>query len=144
MKCVVDDILWIGNAADARNVTSLYQNDIAAVVDLAIEEPPASLSRELIYFRIPIEDGSGNNKELLDTAIQMVAFLIDRKIRTIVCCSAGISRSPAIACAAISIVYSQTLEESLTRLVDSTNCDVSPALWSAISEICKANRKLFS
>jgi len=41
--------LWIGNALESRDLTRVLELGMEALVDLAIEEPPASLVRELTY-----------------------------------------------------------------------------------------------
>lgn len=54
------DRLFIGNAMDARDLQLLDDNRIVALVDLAVNELPAHLARDMIYCRIPINDGDGN------------------------------------------------------------------------------------
>ena len=71
--------LFIGNAVDARDLRLLYDNRIAAVVDLAANEPPAQLARDMIYCRIPIIDGDGNPSEIIETAIHCVISLGRKK-----------------------------------------------------------------
>jgi protein-tyrosine phosphatase len=134
---VVDDSLWIGNAADARNALVLHEHGINVVIDLALDEPPAVLPRDLIYLRFPIVDGLENDRSLLTAAIKTTAILLslpDFKIT--VCCSAGLSRSPAIVAAAIAVNRGQSAEEALGEVTARATCDVSPALWTEISDIC--------
>jgi hypothetical protein len=45
--------LYLGNLSDARNAASLSAADIGAVVDLALNEAPAALPRELVHCRYP-------------------------------------------------------------------------------------------
>ena len=47
----------LGHALDIREPRALFDVGIRAVVDVAIEEPPVALPRELIYCRFPIHDG---------------------------------------------------------------------------------------
>ena len=54
------DLLWVGHALDVREPRPLFDAGIAAVVDVAFEEPPAQLPRGLIYCRFPLNDGGGN------------------------------------------------------------------------------------
>ena len=128
--------LFIGNAVDARDLRLLYDNRIAAVVDLAANEPPAQLARDMIYCRIPIIDGDGNPSEIIETAIRCVISLIENDIRTLVACSAGMSRSPAIAAAAMAIVARCPPDNCLTAITTSGPHDVSPVLWTRVKHVC--------
>jgi protein-tyrosine phosphatase len=96
------------------------------------------LVRELIYCRIPLTDGGGNSQEQLSLAIESVAALLQRKVPCFVYCGAGMSRSPAIVAAPVSLVDRQSPEEALQRLIRGQPHDVSPALWR---DICDAIRK---
>lgn len=60
MRRVVDTSLFIGHAGDLRDLRALHAAGIAAVVDLAANEPPATLTRDLAYCRLPLVDGPGN------------------------------------------------------------------------------------
>ena len=59
------DLLWISNAIDIRSPKKLFDAGISAVVDVAYEEQPAQLPRELIYCRFPVNDGGGNRQAVL-------------------------------------------------------------------------------
>jgi len=61
--------LWLGNARDGRDLRAILDAGIQAVVDLAFEEPPAVLVRELTYCRFPLLDGAGNPPWLLRAAV---------------------------------------------------------------------------
>jgi protein-tyrosine phosphatase len=95
--------VWVGHAGDGRAFRKLFDLGIRAVVQLAAEEPAIQTPRELVYFRFPLMDGTGNDLELLDLAIRSVASLIRKGILTLVCCGAGMSRSPAIVAAALTV-----------------------------------------
>ena len=88
--------LWIGNALEARDLARVLELEIEALVDLAIEEPPASLVRELTYCRIPLLDGAGNPPEKLRLAVETVTSLLRAQTPTLVACGAGMSRSQAL------------------------------------------------
>jgi protein-tyrosine phosphatase len=125
--------LWIGNALEARDLARVLELGIEALVDLAIEEPPASLVRELIYCRIPLLDGAGNSPQKLRLAVETVSSLIRAKIPTLVACGAGMSRSPAIAAVAIATGERVNPDEVLQRIVAGFPHDVSPALWQEVT-----------
>ena len=94
MRQVGEYPLWIGTARDARDIRAVLDADIEAVVDLAMEEPPVALTRELVYLRFPLLDGEGNPVWLLRSAVVAVSQLIAARVPTLVACSAGMSRSP--------------------------------------------------
>ena len=48
--------LCLGSARDGRDNRAILDSGIQAVVDLAREEPPTVLVRELAYCRLPLAD----------------------------------------------------------------------------------------
>jgi protein-tyrosine phosphatase len=134
---VVPRKLWIGNARDGRDARVLLANEIQCVVDLAMEEPPAQLPRELMYCRIPLSDGGGNSPPILHTALETVATLMRNGIPILVCCSGGMSRSPAIAAIVLSTFGERNALEWLSDMRRSNPVDVSPSLWNELADIMK-------
>ena len=129
MREIIPEKLWIGNAMDARNVSRIHDRRIRAIVDLAREEPLPRLTRDLTYCRFPIADGQGNAPELLSAAITTNILLICKQIPSLVACSAGMSRSPAIVAASLALVRGQSPDAVLRELIDGYPHDVSPPLW---------------
>ncbi len=127
--------LWLGHAGDARDSDGLLSAGLIAVVDLALEEPPARLIRELIYCRFPLYDGPGNPPWLLRAAVETVAAMLHSGAPTLVSCGAGLSRSPCIAGAAIARVRGCPAEEGLAVALGSAPADISPALWAEVRAI---------
>ncbi len=124
--------LWLGHVGDARDLVAIHAAGIVAVVDLALNEPPASLPRDLVYCRFPLVDGSENPRWLLRAAVEAVAGLLRSDVPTLVYCSACMSRTPAVAAAAIAAARGCPAEEGLALVTRSAPADVSPALWSEI------------
>ncbi|MBR9801575.1 dual specificity protein phosphatase family protein [bacterium] len=124
--------VWIGNAGDARDLRRVHAEGLAAIVDLAAEEPPVPVTRELMYFRVPLMDGAENDSICLNLAINTVFQLITRQVPTLVACSAGMSRSPLIVAAAISRVERISLETALERITMQGAVDLSPGLLAAV------------
>jgi Predicted protein-tyrosine phosphatase len=127
--------LFLGNALDARNLRQLHELRIAAVIDLALEEQPAQLSREIAYCRFPLADGVGNPSWLLRAAIETTLSLVDQSINTLVACSGGMSRSPSIVAAVLSIAHHRDPDECLLELVRNHPREVSPPLWADVKEL---------
>ena len=124
--------LWIGNAADIRDMSKIHSSGIEAIVDLAMDELPAYVTRDLVYCRFPILDGAGNSAWLLRSAVSTVCELIRSGVPTILSCSAGMSRSLCIAAAAISQVRQVAPSDALMLTTRAAASDISPALWSDI------------
>lgn len=102
---------------------------IAAVVDLAMEEEPAKLPRDVIHCRIPLVDGAGNRPEVLRLAVHTVVALLESRTPTLVACSAGMSRAPVVAAVAVAIQRKQPPEQTLRELAQRVPHDVSMSLW---------------
>ncbi|MCA9176466.1 MAG: hypothetical protein KDB14_18390 [Planctomycetales bacterium] len=165
MRAIVPGVLWVGNALEARDVAGVLAAGISVVIDLAIEEPPIQFPRDVAYCRFPLLDGAGNGDAVLRSAIDTAAHLIAASQPTLVACSAGVSRSPAIASAALAKALSLDLKTSLARVAGigppgltrvacdggptsppgltrvacdggpTSPCDISPGLWADICRV---------
>lgn len=135
MHQIKPHLLWIGHAGDGRDIPAVIDTGIRAIVQLAMEEPPLLPPRDLIFCRFPLLDGTGNDPVLLRLAIHAVAILQRSRIATLVCCGGGMSRSPAIAAAALSAVEQMPLDECLKIVAEFYQADVLPGLWE---EVCSA------
>lgn len=105
------------------------------MVDLAINELPAQLGRELVYCRFPLNDGDGNSDALITLAIRTIASLIRHQTPTLVACSAGMSRAPCIAAGSISLLTGRDPDECLMQLITDAPNDVSPILWAHVKRV---------
>jgi len=132
MHQVAPHRLWIGNALDARDLLRLYELEIAAVIDLALEEKPAQLGREIVYCRFPLVDGAGNSPVVLRAAVEMTVRLIEQQVPTLVACGAGMSRSPAVVAVALSTINGRAPDECLAAIVEGQPHDVSPLFWNEL------------
>ena len=121
--------LWISSSLEARDLRLVLGLGVEAIVDLAIQEMPLPVTRELVYLRIPIVDGGGNDSRLLCTVIDGLVQLIRHQIPVLVVCSAGMSRSPAIAAAALSLLQCRPPEMLLQEIAARMPHDVHPHLW---------------
>ncbi len=136
MREIVPKLLWIGNAREARELSSVLEAGIEAMVDLAWEEISPSLTRDVIYCRFPLLDGAGNQPHCLRAAIDAVVSLVEKQIPTLVFCGAGMSRSPAIAAAALALSRGDPLDETLRAVVSGQPHDIAPSLWGDIKKVC--------
>ena len=128
MRQIAGRLLWIGNAGDLRDASAVLNAGIEAVVELADNEPMAILPRELVRCRFPLSDGGDNPAWLLRLSAESMAALIRAGVPTLVCCSAGMSRSVCVAAAGIALAENRPLAETLVTVVGSGPADVSPGL----------------
>ena len=131
--CQIESLpLWIGHAGDSRAFRDIFASGIRAIVQLALEEPPVQPPRELVYLRFPLLDGPGNDPQLLHLVIDVTAMLVQRKVPTLVCCGAGMSRSPVIAAAALTTTLGLPFEKCLGKMLEGRPADVSPGLLAEV------------
>jgi hypothetical protein len=131
MRRVVPHPLWIGPANSARDLGRLADEGIEALIDLAAAASPLNVTREVVYCRFPLLDGAGNLPWLLRAALETTAMFIRLDVPPLVFCGAGLSRSPAVAAAALAFATSQQPDDCLRRIAETGAADVSPALWRA-------------
>jgi protein-tyrosine phosphatase len=135
---VISKALWIGNRREARDISAVLGLGIAAVVDLAMEEPPILFPRDVIYCRFPLVDGTGNPAAVINGAVETTINLIRGQVPTLVACGAGMSRSPAIVAAALARFEGVTSQQALARVAASGPHDVSGAFWAEVQQASDA------
>ncbi len=126
--------LWIGTARDARDIKGVLDAGISAVVDLAAMCEPVQPTRELISLRFPLADGADNPPWLVCAAVHAVAGLVRLGVPTLVACDGGMSRSLAIAAAALwfQMPLKTALDEVLAKVAADGPADVHPRLWADV------------
>ena len=135
------NLLFVGNATDARDLRMIYDNRIQAVIDLAINETPAQLGREIVHCRFPINDGDGNPDAIIVLTMKTIAALVRAEIRTLVACSAGMSRAQTIEPATIALLTNRDPDECLPQIIANAPNDVSPILWTHIKRLSNDLRR---
>ena len=137
MREIIPGRLWLGHAADVRDPTAVTGAGILAVMDLALEELSPALPRSTVYCRFPIVDGEQGSPQVLRTAIETLVALLKKEIPTLVYCGAGMSRSPAVVAAALSVLQGGSPEEQLRQVVAGHPHDVSSRLWRDVRSVCE-------
>lgn len=133
MRQIAGYPLWVGNARDARDLPRVLDAGIEAIVDLAVLQPPAVPTRELVYLRLPLVDGGDNPPWLLALAVRTVEGLLRHGVPTLVACDAGMSRSLAVAAAAMcGMSPPGSPDDFLRQLAAVGPADVHPALWADV------------
>jgi protein-tyrosine phosphatase len=139
MRQIVPYYLWIGHANDGRDHRRQCALGIRALVQVAAEEPALQPPREFLYCRFPLLDSPGNDTKMLDLAICTLASLIERRVPTLVCCGAGMSRGPAVAAVALAQVYHDPADACLKRIAEHHPADVAPGLWEEVTSLVACN-----
>jgi hypothetical protein len=132
MRQIEELSLWIGTARDARDIKSVLGLGIKAIIDLALEEAPIHPTRDLVYLRFPLVDGTGNPAWLLRAALAMVEESIRSRVPTLVACAAGMSRSPAVTAVATASFLGLDPVGLLKSMNECGPIDVSPTLWQEL------------
>jgi hypothetical protein len=122
--------LWLGHAGEGRAYQQLFDAGIQAVVQVAAEEMAPQPPRELICCHFPVLDGAGNAVPLLSLVVSTLGTFLRLHLPTLVCCSMGSSRAPALAAVALAVVHGGPPETWLERITQQHPADVSPALWN--------------
>ena len=135
MNEIIQQLLWLGNAGDLLKPAALEAAGIKAVVQVALAEQMPTLSRELLLARFPIIDGSGNPRGMIAAALDLTTSLIRSRTPTLICCSAGMSRSPSSAAGAMAMATGIDPHEALQRVIAGRPHDVSPGLWDAVCAV---------
>ena len=135
MRLISGRRLWVGHAGDLRDIGLLHAAGVEAVVELADNDPPAVLPRSLVHARFPLADGAGNPDWLLGLAADAVARLVAAGVPTLVACSAGTSRSVAVAAAGLARADRIELAAALALVTAAGPADVSSGLWAAVSRL---------
>jgi len=126
--------LWLGHVGSARDLRVVLDVGIAALVDLAAAEPPPPLTRDLVYCRFPLVDGPDNAPWLLRLAVDTTVALLRAGTPTLVFCGAGLSRSPAVAAAAVALVSGRPPDDCLADLAETGPHDVAPGFWQSLKD----------
>jgi hypothetical protein len=132
MREVVPRLLWIGNARDVRDIREVLSHEIGAVVQVAADDAAVTFPRDIIFCHFPLLDGAGNPAVVLKTAVHTVALLARLHMPTLVTCSNGMSRSPAIAAAGMAVANRESPDEWLKRIAATGPHDVGPGMWNEI------------
>lgn len=135
MREIIPSTLWIGNAQDARDIRRVLAAEIRVVIDLAVDEPAIQFPRDIVYCRLPLLDGEGNSSAILQSAIESTTTFVSAGHGTLVACSGGMSRSPAIASAVLSRTKSVSLTKAVQHVATTGPCDIAPGLWNDVSEL---------
>jgi len=120
--------LHVGDRADARDVESIRDAGITAVLRLTHGAPPA-YPDSVTVVECPLVDGPQNDPANVRDAVARLTTLLYADETVLVHCSAGSSRSVAVAAAALARLNGTDVETALERLRSAhPGADPHPAL----------------
>jgi protein-tyrosine phosphatase len=125
MKQVYDN-LYIGDVADADNPKKHRQENIEYILNVSGSGPNRDSApgyetvKNNTYIHIPIADDGTNPDFLIQTVIETAEKLYNQAVEEekslIIHCAAGMSRSPAIASALMSLENKRVVRENISRI----------------------------
>ena len=103
---------------------------IEAIVDLAIDEPPIAVTRDIVYCRLPIADRIGNSAGHIQLVVETICQILESQVPQLVACSAGMSCSPAL----VFVKQNAISFPRHSRLSEGPGCVTSRWVFSAKSQ----------
>jgi atypical dual specificity phosphatase len=110
--------LFVGTAEDASDASTLRDHDIAVIVSLTHTGPVGDVPAEVTLVDVPMMDGPQNSPNAFETAVGEVLSRLDAGDVTLVHCSAGASRSPAVAGTALALHTNSNLTTVFEQIQD--------------------------
>ncbi|WP_254822617.1 dual specificity protein phosphatase family protein [Haloglomus halophilum] len=125
----VADGLYVGGIAAVSETAPLRDADIEVVVGLTHDPPAGGYPDPVRVIREPMVDGPRNEAPAFERAVEATRDALTSDERALVHCSAGASRSVAVAAAALTETTDRDLEAAFQRVVDRRPpADPHPAL----------------
>ena len=117
---------------------ALLRTGVAAIVDLAVEEPIPTMPRVINYARFALTDEGEEAEPIIGGALRLVSSFVADRLPIAVCCNAGLNRSPTIAAVGIALALKSEAREELQTIAGLKAVDVNPALWSRVVAVSEA------
>jgi predicted protein tyrosine phosphatase len=108
--------LYVGTIDDAGDQSLLAEHRISVIVSLTHAEPDPGFPTDVTVVRLPMMDGPQNDHQTFLGAVSETVTRWEAGNRVLVHCSAGASRSPAVAATAVSLSTDRTLETAFQQL----------------------------
>ena len=100
------------------------------MIDVAYEEPAATIPRQLTYCRFPLNDGGGNDPTTVRLALKTAIELLQSETATLIACSAGMSRSPTLAAFAMAFHLDEPPDNAIARIAEIKALELKQELWA--------------
>jgi atypical dual specificity phosphatase len=117
----VVDGLFVGTVEDAGDEALMCEYDVEAIVSLTHADPDDGFASGPTVVRLPMKDGPRNDRQVFGRAVSRVLSRLRAGETVLVHCSAGASRSPAVAATAIALYDDVGLETAFEQVADRRN-----------------------
>jgi protein-tyrosine phosphatase len=117
----VADGLFVGTVEDAGDKALTREHSIAIIVSLIHSEPDGGFPSDLTVETVPMRDGPRNDQQRFDRAVTQVLSYLKTGDNLLVHCSAGASRSPAVAATALALYDEIGLEVAFEQVAKRRN-----------------------
>jgi len=114
----VADGLFVGTAEDAGAGALLCEQGVETIVSVTHSGPDGGFPAGVTVERVPMMDGPRNEQQRFDRAVTHVLSCLEAGTCVLVHCSAGASRSPAVAATALALHDGVTLDEAFEQVAN--------------------------
>lgn len=112
----VADGLYVGTVDDAGQVENLREVGITTIISLIHRSPTKGYPDEVAVHSVPLRDGPQNDISAFEEAVEMVLSERENDTPLLIHCSAGSSRSPAVAATALALSDDIGLEAAFDQI----------------------------
>ncbi len=85
--------------------------------------------------RFPLNDGGGNDPKILLQTLRTATDFLNSGTRTIIACSAGMSRSPTVAAFALAHHLPDTPDDVIARIAENKSLELKNELWNDLMQV---------
>jgi len=117
----VVDGLFVGTVGDAGDEALLCERGVEVIVSLTHEGPESGFPSAPTVVRLSMKDGPRNEQQVFGRAVTRVLSHLRAGDVVLVHCSAGASRSPAVAATALALYNDVGLETAFERVAGRRN-----------------------
>lgn len=132
--------LYVGDIGAAGSHGLYADHDITAVVQLTYEPPADGYPGHVEHVHHPMMDGPRNDAETMVAAIEAGGDLLAGGERVLVHCSAGESRSVAVAAGVVALRDGVAFPDALERVADAGSGHIHGAVRENAREAVRALR----
>jgi len=111
----VADRIFVGTESDAGDKSLLRKHGVDTVISLTHSNPDTG---NVTRLDVPMIDGPQNDSEVFAQAVSEVIEHRKSGRKILIHCSAGASRSPSVAAAAISHLTEKDLNEAFNQIIE--------------------------
>lgn len=113
----VAERLFVGTVEDAGDAALVRKHGVTNVVSLTHSTPDGGFPAGLTVVNVPMMDGPRNDQQRFERAVTRSVACLEAGESLLVQCSAGGSRSPAVAATALALTEDLPLEEAFDRVI---------------------------